>query len=205
MGSRVFIFISLIYIISAHYVKRVCPHNICSHKILKKKRLTSYYPDNRIKKCAENYSLRAGFEPARGDPIGFQVQRLNHSAITASSKIRLTLRLYFVLHSYGLGPVNRFRRLFIILSLIVKSHSHSHVYVVNTEYVVIYIRFLYQVKIFNTFFAQCPMNIEYVKTFDTVLLRTTGPCSRCQSKLSIMAMHKARTTILLHIYRINYF
>ena len=28
-------------------------------------------------------SLRAGFEPARGDPIGFQVQRLNHSAITA--------------------------------------------------------------------------------------------------------------------------
>ena len=28
-------------------------------------------------------TLRAGFEPARGDPIGFQVQRLNHSAITA--------------------------------------------------------------------------------------------------------------------------
>ncbi len=28
-------------------------------------------------------SLRAGFEPARGDPIGFQVQRLNHSAIAA--------------------------------------------------------------------------------------------------------------------------
>ena len=27
--------------------------------------------------------LRAGFEPARGDPIGFQVQRLNHSAIAA--------------------------------------------------------------------------------------------------------------------------
>ena len=25
----------------------------------------------------------AGFEPARGDPIGFQVQRLNHLAITA--------------------------------------------------------------------------------------------------------------------------
>ena len=32
-----------------------------------------------MQKC----SLRAGFEPARGDPIGFQVQRLNHSAITA--------------------------------------------------------------------------------------------------------------------------
>ena len=28
-------------------------------------------------------TLRAGFEPARGDPIGFQVQRLNHSAIAA--------------------------------------------------------------------------------------------------------------------------
>ena len=33
-------------------------------------------------------SLRAGFEPAREDPIGFQVQRLNHSAITAN--LRLT-------------------------------------------------------------------------------------------------------------------
>ena len=29
-------------------------------------------------------TLRAGFEPARGNPIGFRVQRLNHSAITAS-------------------------------------------------------------------------------------------------------------------------
>ena len=29
------------------------------------------------------YSLRAGFEPARGNPIGFRVQRLNHSAIAA--------------------------------------------------------------------------------------------------------------------------
>ena len=31
----------------------------------------------------QNESLRAGFEPAREDPIGFRVQRLNHSAITA--------------------------------------------------------------------------------------------------------------------------
>ena len=31
----------------------------------------------------EKKTLRAGFEPARGDPIGFQVQRLNHSAIAA--------------------------------------------------------------------------------------------------------------------------
>ena len=28
-------------------------------------------------------SQPAGFEPARGNPIGFQVQRLNHSATTA--------------------------------------------------------------------------------------------------------------------------
>ena len=31
-------------------------------------------------------TLRAGFEPARGDPIGFRVQRLNHSAIAAVIK-----------------------------------------------------------------------------------------------------------------------
>ena len=30
-------------------------------------------------------ALRAGFEPARETPIGFQVQRLNHSAIAAIS------------------------------------------------------------------------------------------------------------------------
>ena len=35
-------------------------------------------------------ALRAGFEPARGDPIGFQVQRLNHSAITAVDSQLLT-------------------------------------------------------------------------------------------------------------------
>ena len=29
----------------------------------------------------EKNTSRAGFEPARGDPIGFRVQRLNHSAI----------------------------------------------------------------------------------------------------------------------------
>ena len=32
----------------------------------------------------QNNSLRAGFEPTREDPIGFQVQRLNHSAIAAA-------------------------------------------------------------------------------------------------------------------------
>ena len=31
----------------------------------------------------KQFSQPAGFEPARGNPIGFQVQRLNHSATTA--------------------------------------------------------------------------------------------------------------------------
>ena len=31
----------------------------------------------------KNISQPAGFEPARGNPIGFRVQRLNHSATTA--------------------------------------------------------------------------------------------------------------------------
>ena len=39
------------------------------------------HDDNNARK--NKNSLRAGFEPAREDPIGFQVQRLNHSAITA--------------------------------------------------------------------------------------------------------------------------
>ena len=39
-------------------------------------------------------TLRAGFEPARGDPIGFQVQRLNHSAITAHTQQRLIFEFY---------------------------------------------------------------------------------------------------------------
>ena len=38
-------------------------------------------------KCDKNGTLRAGFEPARGYPIGFQVQRLNHSAIAAPAAI----------------------------------------------------------------------------------------------------------------------
>ena len=35
----------------------------------------------------EKRALSAGFEPTRGDPIGFQVQRLNHSAKTADRPI----------------------------------------------------------------------------------------------------------------------
>ena len=32
-------------------------------------------------------TLRTGFEPAREYPIGFQVQRLNHSAIAANEEV----------------------------------------------------------------------------------------------------------------------
>ena len=44
----------------------------------------------KIKIYMENkkVSQSAGFEPARGDPIGFQVQRLNHSATTAKLEER---------------------------------------------------------------------------------------------------------------------
>ncbi len=40
--------------------------------------------DNRMKrKQQKKRALRVGFEPTREDPIGFLVQRLNHSAIAA--------------------------------------------------------------------------------------------------------------------------
>ena len=38
---------------------------------------------NENSKIKKGISQPAGFEPARGNPIGFQVQRLNHSATTA--------------------------------------------------------------------------------------------------------------------------
>ena len=46
-------------------------------------------PTNRVKLInleKRGHALRAGFEPTRGDPIGFLVQRLNHSAIAADYK-----------------------------------------------------------------------------------------------------------------------
>ena len=46
-------------------------------------RQLTYFAEHNGPTCRKKYSLRAGFEPAREDPIGFQVQRLNHSAITA--------------------------------------------------------------------------------------------------------------------------
>ncbi|KAB5540146.1 hypothetical protein PHYPO_G00098460 [Pangasianodon hypophthalmus] len=42
-------------------------------------------------------ALRAGFEPARGDPIGFQVQRLNYSAITAVIVTVMVLHMIVIL------------------------------------------------------------------------------------------------------------
>ena len=41
-------------------------------------------------------SQPAGFEPARGNPIGFQVQRLNHSATTATGKLLLLNNFLFL-------------------------------------------------------------------------------------------------------------
>ena len=38
-----------------------------------------------LQRKKKELTLRAGLEPARGDPIGFQVQRLNHSAIAAAN------------------------------------------------------------------------------------------------------------------------
>ena len=38
-----------------------------------------------LAKARKTHTLRTGFEPAREYPIGFQVQRLNHSAIAADS------------------------------------------------------------------------------------------------------------------------
>ena len=40
---------------------------------------------------SQKRTLRTGFEPAREYPIGFQVQRLNHSAIAASEGVWLVL------------------------------------------------------------------------------------------------------------------
>ena len=40
--------------------------------------------------CKKNVAQSAGFEPARGDPNGFLVHRLNHSATTAGLTLRLT-------------------------------------------------------------------------------------------------------------------
>ena len=59
--------------------KHVVKETVHVHDFEEKEHLPVYV----CKVNGEKISLRAGFEPAREDPIGFQVQRLNHSAITA--------------------------------------------------------------------------------------------------------------------------
>ena len=44
-------------------------------------------------------SLRTGFEPAREYPIGFRVQRLNHSAIAAIYICSYTI-IYIYIYKY---------------------------------------------------------------------------------------------------------
>ena len=43
-----------------------------------------------------HFSLRVGFEPTREDPIGFQVQRLNHSAIAAWKSVSMGSREIYI-------------------------------------------------------------------------------------------------------------
>ena len=45
------------------------------------------FSEEKKKKTFPLLSLRTGFEPVREDPIGFQVPRLNHSAIAAELSI----------------------------------------------------------------------------------------------------------------------
>ena len=62
-------------------------------------------PSKGKKKEKGKLSLRAGFEPAREDPIGFQVQRLNHSAITARDGLGEKFN-YLNLHLKILVPIS---------------------------------------------------------------------------------------------------
>ena len=43
----------------------------------------TFVAQGKVIATSKKSALPAGFEPTRGDPIGFQVQRLNHSATTA--------------------------------------------------------------------------------------------------------------------------
>lgn len=64
---------------------------------MKKKNLSLHLQGSPSKKTKTKkkraISLRTGFEPVRGDPIGFQVQRLNHSAIAARDLYKFTINL----------------------------------------------------------------------------------------------------------------
>merc|ERR1712120_22198 len=49
-------------------------------------------------------SQLAGFEPTRAEPIGFQVQRLNHSATTASNIFSLVVNTRSKMEMRGIEP-----------------------------------------------------------------------------------------------------
>ena len=49
-------------------------------------------------------SLRAGLEPAWGDPIGFQVQHINHSAITSCNKGSLFFLIFLDMETAIIFP-----------------------------------------------------------------------------------------------------
>ena len=65
-------------------------------------RQLTYFAEHNGPTCRKKkYSLRAGFEPAREDPIGFQVQRLNHSAITAHETFAILNGLHSFPYYFG--------------------------------------------------------------------------------------------------------
>lgn len=49
-------------------------------------------------------SLRAGLEPAWGDSIGFQVQHINHSAITSCNKGSLFFLIFLDMETAIISP-----------------------------------------------------------------------------------------------------
>ena len=73
--------------------KNICTQRLCAVRQRRSSEFDSFYIHplpcfihffkkiSVVKKITA--ASRLGFEPARGNPIGFQVQRLNHSAIAA--------------------------------------------------------------------------------------------------------------------------
>ena len=53
--------------------------------------IVGFYVADNPKYVKTTFTLRTGFEPVREDPIGFQVQRLNHSAIAAALTTQTSL------------------------------------------------------------------------------------------------------------------
>ena len=68
-----------------------------------------------IHKCMhvtfKKHAQSAGFEPARGDPNGFLVHRLNHSATTAMENATRNLDLDITLNASGIrDPETKFKQ-----------------------------------------------------------------------------------------------